>query len=282
MSHSRDFFWIIILNIFLIILLAFDNANSMIETLRIIAALIYLVFVPGYSLQEALLPQRAHIASLDRIAISIGISIAILPIMGLILDGPLGGIRLWPSITFLTLFTFAFMSIAAYRRRSLKPEELAAFTTRTNFRAWWQLQERSTQTIFIVLALVILASLFVAAANFSTPKLDQSFTEFYLIGPEEITVNYPYIVIAGQSFALKVGVTNHEGKDITYSSIEARMNGQVLAGTAPFTLTDGRSISLDMDLTSSTVGDQQLLEILLLKDNKIYRRLYLWLNVKSP
>jgi uncharacterized membrane protein len=285
MYRFRDFFSIIILNVFLIMLMAFGdtNANSMVGIVRIVVALIYLAFVPGYTLQEALLPNRDHLVLLDRVAISIGLSVAILPLMGLILDGPLGGIRLWQSITFLTLFTLIFMLIAIYRRRTLtKPEEKTTFTTGTSLKAWWHSQGRSNRVVFILLIFVVSASLFTATINFVTPKPDQHFTEFYLVGPEELTLNYPYLVLAGKPFTLKVGVINHEGQSATYSSIEARMNGLTLAGTAPFTLTDGQSILLDMKLTSSMPGDQQLLEILLLQNDKIYRRLYLRLNVKSP
>lgn len=279
MSRYRNFIFIILLNVLLISLLAFDtiDASGATDILRVAVALIYLVFVPGYVLQEALLPDRNHLALIDRIAISIGLSIAILPIMGLILDGPFGGIRLWQSVVFLTLFTLTFMLIAVYRQRNIVQQGEATAT----FGTWWQSLSSQSQIISALFVLVILVSSFIAVANFLARKPAQNFTEFYLVGPEQIALDYPYSVTKGQPFKLSVGVANHEGKDFTYS-IEARMNGQILAGTAPFTLADGQSISLDMALTSSVAGNQQALEVLLLQNGEIYRRLYLWLNVESP
>lgn len=281
--RKSDFIAIFILNIILFVLIALGDfgAGNFLGLLRIVLGFVYLLFVPGYALQAALFPRTIHLALLDRFAFSLGLSIALTPILGLVLDGPPGGIFLWQSFIFLTSVTVICSLVAIYRRSRLTRDEINADETELDLRGWWKSQNSFGRVLFALIPLSVVIGIVLIAYVLPAASPDKQFTEFYVLGTSGVAANYPIEVKAGQPFILKVGVTNHEGNDITYS-IQAHMNGQTVAGTAPFNLNDGQSISLDVSLAGSTPGNQQLLEILLLRDNQIYRRLYLWLDVKAP
>src|SRR6266436_2412237 len=115
MHRNKDILIVAFVNLILLALLFLSAIGwgEVVIFLRIPLGMFYLLFIPGYAIQAALFPRQSHLAGLDRLAISIGLSVAIMPILGLVLDGPLGGIFLWQSIIFLSLVTgiFSFVSV---------------------------------------------------------------------------------------------------------------------------------------------------------------------------
>ena len=67
------------------------------SVLRIILGLPFILFLPGYTLTAALFPRRTDLGSIERVALSFGLSIAVVPLIGLILNYTPWGIRL-PSL----------------------------------------------------------------------------------------------------------------------------------------------------------------------------------------
>ena len=74
------------------------------------------LFFPGYSLTEALYPRGEDISPLERLALSIGLSLALVPLVGLVLNYTPWGIRLTPIISSLTLLILTLMIIASWRK----------------------------------------------------------------------------------------------------------------------------------------------------------------------
>ena len=56
------------------------------NVLRIILGIPFLLFFPGYALMAALFPKREGMYGVERIALSFGLSIAVVPLIGLILN----------------------------------------------------------------------------------------------------------------------------------------------------------------------------------------------------
>ncbi len=54
--------------------------------LRIILGLPFLLFFPGYTLVAALFTRKEGMGSIERVALSFGLSIAVVPLIGLILN----------------------------------------------------------------------------------------------------------------------------------------------------------------------------------------------------
>lgn len=92
--------------------------------LRYALGTVYVLFLPGYSLVEALYPRELDLTPLERLALSIGLSLAVVPLIGLLLNYTPWGIRLSPVIASSTLFTTIMLTIALYRKYSISRLEI--------------------------------------------------------------------------------------------------------------------------------------------------------------
>jgi hypothetical protein len=83
--------------------------------LRYVFGSVLVLFLPGYALIEALYPKR-ELDELTRFALSIGLSLALVPLTGLVLNYTPFGIRLLPVAISLAGLTIALL-IAAIKRK---------------------------------------------------------------------------------------------------------------------------------------------------------------------
>ena len=84
---------------------------------RVLLGLLLVLFLPGYSLVAALFPRKDDLDGIERIALSFGLSIAVVPLIGLALNYTPLGIRLVPVLLGLSLFT-VLLALVAYIRRA--------------------------------------------------------------------------------------------------------------------------------------------------------------------
>ena len=91
--------------------------------IRIILGLLLVLFLPGYSLIAALFPRKDDLDGIERIALSFGLSIAVVPLLGLALNYTSYGIRLVPILAMLSVFTVSLAVIAGVRRCWLSEED---------------------------------------------------------------------------------------------------------------------------------------------------------------
>jgi uncharacterized membrane protein len=94
--------------------------------LRIVLGSLFTLFLPGYSLIEALYPKEDELSPLERLALSIGLSLALVPLVGLVLNYTPWGIRLDPTMAALTTLTLALLSVSAYRKFGILKLKVAA------------------------------------------------------------------------------------------------------------------------------------------------------------
>jgi len=90
---------------------------------RIILGLLLVLFLPGYSLIAALFPRKDDLDGIERIALSFGLSIAVVPLLGLALNYTPFGIRLVPILVVLSVFTVSLAVVAGVRRQGLPEGE---------------------------------------------------------------------------------------------------------------------------------------------------------------
>lgn len=83
---------------------------------RWILGSIFLLFIPGFVLVEALFPKGSELDGIERLALSIGLSLALVPLVGLVLNYTPWGIRLMPMVGSLVAFTVG-ASAACFGRR---------------------------------------------------------------------------------------------------------------------------------------------------------------------
>lgn len=77
---------------------------------------IFVLFLPGYSLLQLLFPKESDLDSLERFALDVGISLALVPLIGLMLNFTPWGIRLIPIMASLAGFTII-VSVGAAARK---------------------------------------------------------------------------------------------------------------------------------------------------------------------
>ncbi|WP_291765342.1 DUF1616 domain-containing protein [Caldivirga sp. UBA161] len=87
--------------------------------LRYALGALIVLFLPGYTLVEALYPRGDELTPLERLALSIGLSLAVEPLIGLILNYTPWGIRLTPILTSTVILILALATVAAVRKARL-------------------------------------------------------------------------------------------------------------------------------------------------------------------
>ena len=85
--------------------------------LRYVFGSVLVLFLPGYALIEALYPKR-ELDELTRFALSIGLSLALVPLTGLVLNYTPFGIRLLPVAISLAGLTVALLTVALTRKHA--------------------------------------------------------------------------------------------------------------------------------------------------------------------
>ena len=90
--------WDLITIAILSFLLIFIIYLSLENILRKVIGLPFILFFPGYSFISFLFPERRELDTIERVALSFGLSIAITPLIGLALNYTPFGIRLTPIL----------------------------------------------------------------------------------------------------------------------------------------------------------------------------------------
>jgi hypothetical protein len=95
-----------------------ENAYPIVYA-RYVLGSIFVVFLPGYSLTKALFSEK-EIDNIERAALSIGMSLALVPITGLLLNYTPWGIRATPLTVSLLALTTIFATTAIFREQQTK------------------------------------------------------------------------------------------------------------------------------------------------------------------
>ena len=256
--------------------------------IRIALGLPMVLFLPGYALIAALFPGKDDLDGIERIALSFGLSIAVVPLIGLALNYTPWGIRLVPILVFLTNFTILMAMVAIYRREALGD---AAFSV--PFRGMYESAKAGITTkpesgldriLSIILVLSILASVVTLAYVVVTPKQGEKFTEFYILGPERMADNYTTELTVGESVDVIVGIVNREYSVVNYS-IVLKLDNETME-TPPslqhISLAHNVTWEKPLSFVPAVTGDDMKLQYFLYREDNMtepYRDLHLWINV---
>lgn len=186
-------------------------------TIRIILSLPFILFIPGYIMIFALFPTRktdGGIDTVERIALSFGLSIAIVPLIGLGLNYTPWGIRLVPILFSIFVFIIVGGCIAIYRWIKTDPDE--------RFTVSFDLSIPKTENkLDKALTIILAASIIIAALSFVyiivIPKTGEKFTEFYLLGSGGKAEGFPKNLTLGNNASVTIGLVNHEYKLVNYT-----------------------------------------------------------------
>src|SRR3989304_4102164 len=110
-------FWAtMILAVSAILSVAFVPDAFPVKVIRGVLGSVFVLFLPGYPLIQFLFAEKKELDSLERFALSVGLSLAVVPLIGLILNYLPWGIRLEPITISLSLFVVSFAILAAARK----------------------------------------------------------------------------------------------------------------------------------------------------------------------
>jgi len=105
-----------------------SDLTAVLAASRIVFGSLFVLFLPGYSLIEVLYPKESDLSPMERLALSIGLSLALVPLVGLMLNYSPWGIRLDPIVASLSMLTLALLLTSAYRKFSLLKLRAAAIS----------------------------------------------------------------------------------------------------------------------------------------------------------
>jgi uncharacterized membrane protein len=244
--------------------------------------LVFVLFVPGYALQAALFPGVDDLDGIERLGLSTGLSVALIPALALLLNWLPWGLRLWPIVISLVMVTVVFSLAALVRRWMIPTQERYIPSVDFHIKGWWATQERTNRRLYALLSGTLVVALLSAGMIAILPRSGERFTEFYMLGSDGLAESYPRQSTAGQPLDVTIGIRNQEGVAASYR-VEAQ-DGQGLIGQAgPFSLKTGEQIEAPLTFTPQQTGDDVLVTISLFRDNQSepYRTLKLWLKVES-
>ncbi len=182
---------------------------------RKILGLVFILFLPGYAATAALFPENDQIDTIERVALSFGLSIAIVPLIGLGLNFTPWGIRLDPILASVSAFIVGASLAAWYRRTRLPVDERFAIVVDVNLSLQGMPMVDRILTIGIVVMLV--ASVAVLTWAVTTPRVGERFTQLALLGPGGKAVDYPRNLTVGEEGTVLVSVTSFEHEVKSYT-----------------------------------------------------------------
>lgn len=268
------------------------------------------LFIPGYCLIAILFPKNDEITFMERIMLSIGVSIAIVPLIGLILNFTPWGIRLDPIVISLTAFSFVLILFGYYKRTILPADERFVIP----IRAIAGILRRDVvkpegagvdRFLNLILILVVLASVLGTVYVIVAPKEGEHFSEFYLLGENRTLSGYPDQIITGQVYPMFIGVRNEEKRDVSYTietwlvlaRFDNTTNTSRIIAMEPndrlsFTLGNNETTIVPYNLTVRKTGYNRV-EFLLFDEtspgyeivgtdriNASYRNLHIWVTIE--
>ncbi|MCU4741569.1 DUF1616 domain-containing protein [Natronoglomus mannanivorans] len=227
--------------------------------LRILFGLAFVLFVPGYAFVAALFPDagessatgtensdradadpwtdstRTGLDGLERIALSLGLSIAIVPLVVLVLNFTPWGIRLVPIAIALNGVTLVSIAIAAARRQNLPQDE----RFRVPYRAWIAAgrsevlgsNTRADAALNVVLVLSILLAVGAVGYAIAVPQPGEQFSAVYVLTEDDdgslVAGDFPTELEPGESEELILGIDNNEHRTTEYTVVAVEQDVEI-------------------------------------------------------
>ncbi|MCX9082808.1 MAG: DUF1616 domain-containing protein [Candidatus Methanoperedens sp.] len=271
--------WAILTLIFVI------NPNLSETFITLVLSIPIFLFIPGYVLMAVLLPNKFELEGIERLALSFSLSIASVPLLGLLLNFTFNT-RLLTILLILCIFTILFIFIAVFRQaripedeRFCVPFDLIHKIIMEEFNAS---KGKSEKVLAWILILSIVLAIGMMIFVITTPKIGEKFTEFYILGPKGKAEYYPTELKYGSNVDVLVGVVNHEYTRVNYT-VKVVLDTEILNDNT-FYLDHNTTWENYISFVPNKEGNEMELEFWLFKDDDFaspYRDLHLWVNVSQ-
>jgi uncharacterized membrane protein len=249
--------------------------------LRIVFGLPFLLFLPGYSLVSALWAKNSELDGLERIALSLGLSIVLVALAGLGLNYTPWGITLTSMVVGLYCLILVFVGITWYRRSLLPPEERFSLNfdyLSTNIDA---MSSSDKIMVLVVTLVIVIGGVMLIYIALYPPQ--ERFTELYILDMNGATENYPSNLTINESASIIINVVCHEGKTTDYTAVvtlSSETGSNMSLDLYVFSLSDEEHWSQVFDFSINETGKFKL-EIALYKNDETepYSTNHIWIDV---
>ena len=275
MKWQNDLLLLNIITVLLIFIITLFPSNA----LRIALGLPFVLFFPGYVLTAALFPRRNALDGMERVALSFGMSIVVVSLVGLVLNYTPWGIKLYPILISLAGFVAVISIVAWYRRRRLGEGGRFTIPFRLNL-ASWRRQNFIDKVLSIILIAAILGAIGTLGYVIATPKVGEKFTEFYILGLEGQAIEFPKEMKVGEQGRVLVGIINREQETVSYW-VKVTIDEITLNEIGPVALHHEDRWEQEVGFIPAQLGDNQKVEFSLYKQgqSEAYRVIHLWIDV---
>ena len=243
---------------------------------------------------------------IERVALSAGISVAIVGLIGFGLNYSPWGIKLEPVLYSISAFILVTLAVALIRRGRTRGAN--GFTTEITLGlpSWGSSAFGKSLSIFLVVS--ICTSLGVLGYTAAAPKGVERFTDFYILGVNGKAQDYPKlfimdngkitqvaygdgsILLPGDSGNVTIGIVNQEQESMAYfvrttindQPVSINLAGSSVGFLGPIELRQGEKWENPIGIVPVSTGDNQTVALQLFKgaDSTPQNVLRLWITVR--
>lgn len=276
-----------------------------------------LCFLPGYATVSALFPRASDsrlatdtavpagtggVSDLERLALAFGLSVAILPLLALVIAAGSWGYSTGVVVTVLAGYVLGLVAIAAVRRRRVPPAKRYRVrlgrrveTARTAI-----VDTNSAVHTAINVALVVSMVLAVTTVGYAlvSPQSGEQYTGLELLTEDDageyVAGEHPPAVEAGEPVPLTIAVENREGDDTEYTAVvqeqwlsDGTVHDRTEIDRLEYAVSDGETAYGERDVTPVVDSGTVRIAVLLYVDDvpetpttdNAYRYAYVWVDV---
>lgn len=274
---------------------------------RVVLGLPFMLFSPGYSLVSAIFPTKQNMNNIESIALSIGMSIAIIPLLGLGLNYTPWGISI--NTILYSVSGFILLTSAVALTRQAIANEHIKYTIEFNLRLMNENRGIFSNSLTVVLFLSFITTIGILGYTVAVPKIGEKYTEFYVLGyhgeaqdyPSEFSLQNDKVVsvlygragieVPSSTGKITLGIVNQEQVTVTYSillnideeKIDLIYQGRPVSELGSIILSPGEKWESEVEFAPSSPREKEKVEFLLYKDSsqEPYRDLHFWIDVKQ-
>jgi uncharacterized membrane protein len=199
--------------------------------LRVLAAVLVVLVLPGYALltlvfparrREQASPRRASLGDVERFALSIGVSLGLVPVFGYTLAVAGIALRFRAIVTLVAAVTVVASVLGVLRRLRLPPAHRYALTVGGSpgrLRSWVAGPTRLDTALNLGLSVAVVVALSGLAFGIALPARESAYTEASLLRATDdgyVAADYETEIAPGASTTYVVNVTNQEGEPVSY------------------------------------------------------------------
>ncbi|HSH04785.1 MAG TPA: DUF1616 domain-containing protein [Anaerolineae bacterium] len=259
-------------------------------SIRLILGILFVLYIPGYCLSIFFFPDKSSLTQIERVGLSLGLSVALIPIIAFGLDLASWGLRLWPI--FITEFVLisVFLLLGLWRQTRIDDNQFDSdvHVVDVDKRETPPLMEKM---IYGVCGVVLISLTGILLWFIVDPFADKIGTEFYMLGETGRAEYYPHQVQVDDDIAVTIGISNNENKQNVYN-VEILVVDTWSNRSHKVIETDSIVLAANSNYEDEIVwqmpwdGKDQIVEIYLYNqnqqqsnDDEPYRQLRLWVDV---